>query len=70
MKIEVEWSPQVNQRFPELAICLGVICGIKVEKENESINTLKKRTYEEARAKHDAETLKDDPTVRAYRDMY
>ena len=70
MKIEVEWSPQVNQRFRELAICLGLISGIKVEKENEPINTLKKRVYEEARAKHDAETLKDDSTVRAYRDMY
>jgi DNA/RNA-binding domain of Phe-tRNA-synthetase-like protein len=70
MQIKVEWSQEVSQKFPELAICVGMIQNIKVKKENEQTKILKKKTCEEARANYDAETLKDNPTVRAYRDMY
>ncbi|HUW48203.1 MAG TPA: phenylalanine--tRNA ligase beta subunit-related protein [Patescibacteria group bacterium] len=70
MQIKVEWSQEVSQKFPELAICVGMIQNIKVKKENEQTRILKKKTCEEARANYDAETLKDNPTVRAYRSMY
>jgi DNA/RNA-binding domain of Phe-tRNA-synthetase-like protein len=70
MQIKVEWSQEVSQKFPELAICVGMIQNIKVKKENEQTKILKKKACEEARANYDAETLKDNPTVRAYRDMY
>jgi DNA/RNA-binding domain of Phe-tRNA-synthetase-like protein len=70
LNIEVKWSPEVAQRFSRLAICIGIIDNIRVEKENDQNKTFKKAVYEEARAKHNAETLKDNPTVRAYRDMY
>jgi len=60
----------VSQKFPELAICVGMIQNIKVQKENEQPKILKKKACEEARANYDAETLKDNPTVRAYMDMY
>jgi DNA/RNA-binding domain of Phe-tRNA-synthetase-like protein len=56
--------------FPELAICIGVICNVKVEKENEQVKSLKRVIYEEVRAKYNIETLKDDQTVRVYRDFY
>ncbi|MGB9756363.1 MAG: B3/4 domain-containing protein [Candidatus Bathyarchaeales archaeon] len=70
MQILVSWASEVSSRFPELAICIGVICNVRVEKENERINSLKKSVYEEVRAKYSIETLKDDLTVRAYRDFY
>ena len=69
MQILVSWASEVS-RFPELAICIGVICNVKVEKENGRINGLKKSVYEEVRAKYSIEALKDDRTVRAYRDFY
>ena len=53
----------MSQKFPELAICVGMIQNIKVKKENEQTKILKKKTCEEARANYDAETLKDNPTV-------
>ncbi|MEM3622307.1 MAG: phenylalanine--tRNA ligase beta subunit-related protein [Candidatus Bathyarchaeia archaeon] len=70
MQILVNWASEVSSKFPELAICIGVLYNVRVEKENERINRLKKSVYEEVRAKYSIETLKDYLTVRAYRDFY
>jgi len=70
MQIRVLWGSQVSEKFPELAICIGIVNNIHVEKENMQILKLKKAVYEEVRAKHNISTLKDNPTVRAYRDFY
>jgi hypothetical protein len=38
MQIPVNWSSEISEKFPELAICIGVINNVHVEKENERIN--------------------------------
>jgi DNA/RNA-binding domain of Phe-tRNA-synthetase-like protein len=70
MQIPVLWSVEVSARFPELAICIGIINNLHVGKENVQIQKLKKTVYEEVRTKYNLETLKDNPTVRAYRNFY
>ncbi|RJS80419.1 hypothetical protein CW708_00695, partial [Candidatus Bathyarchaeota archaeon] len=70
MEIKVHWNPEVINVFPQLSICIGIIKDVKVERENEKIIELKKRAYEKVRGKYYIETLKDNPTVRAYRDLY
>jgi DNA/RNA-binding domain of Phe-tRNA-synthetase-like protein len=60
----------VSKKLPELSICLGLINNIHVEKEVGCLQRLKKAVYEEVRGGYKAETLKDDPTARAYRDLY
>jgi DNA/RNA-binding domain of Phe-tRNA-synthetase-like protein len=70
LQIYVNWNPEVSKRFPELFICVGVINNVRVEKENEHIKKLKRTVYEEVRAKYNIETLKNNPTVRAYRAFY
>jgi DNA/RNA-binding domain of Phe-tRNA-synthetase-like protein len=70
MKFHLNWDSRVLSKFPKLAICIGIINGVHVEKENEQIKKLKKNVYEEVRAKYNIETLKDNPIVRAYRDFY
>jgi len=70
MQIHVNWAHEVSSKFPDLSICIGTINNVNVEKDNEQIRKLKKTVYEEARANHKIETLKDNPTVRAYRDFY
>lgn len=70
MQIRVLWNPQVTKNFPELAICIGVINKVRVEIENQKIRKLKKTVLKEVKAKHNIVTLKDNPTVRAYRDFY
>jgi DNA/RNA-binding domain of Phe-tRNA-synthetase-like protein len=70
MQIEVNWSKEVTENSPELSICIGTIINVYNETENEKIKQLRKTVYEEARTKYNIETLKDDPTVRAFRDFY
>jgi DNA/RNA-binding domain of Phe-tRNA-synthetase-like protein len=70
MQIDVKWDSRVMAKFPELAICIGIINGVHSEGNNEQIQGLKKAVYEEVRSKYDIETLKDNPVVRAYRDFY
>ena len=70
MQIHVNWSQEVSYRFPELAVCIGTITDIHNEKENERIKQLREAVYQEVKTKHNIETLKDNPTVRAFRDFY
>jgi DNA/RNA-binding domain of Phe-tRNA-synthetase-like protein len=70
MQIGVGWSADVLSGFPELAICVGIITGISNQKDDEQLCQLKKTAYEEVRAKHSVDALKDNSTVRAYRDFY
>ncbi|MEM2995484.1 MAG: phenylalanine--tRNA ligase beta subunit-related protein [Candidatus Bathyarchaeia archaeon] len=70
MQVSVAWTSEVSAKFPELSICIGTITNVKVAKKNEQIKSLKKSVYEEVKTKYTIETLKDNPTVRAYRDFY
>lgn len=70
MQTDVTWSAEVLAKFPELTVCMGTISGIRNEKENDYLPHLKKIVYEEAKDKYNVEALKDNPTVRAYRDFY
>lgn len=68
--VSIHWSPKVSTRLPGLHMCIGIVNHVHVEKENEQILKLKKSAFEEVRNKYNIETLKDNPTVRAYRDFY
>jgi DNA/RNA-binding domain of Phe-tRNA-synthetase-like protein len=70
MEISVYWSVEVCKQFPKLSLSIGVIKNVHVEKENGKIKKLKQAVYDEVRAKYKVEALKDNPTVRAYRDFY
>jgi DNA/RNA-binding domain of Phe-tRNA-synthetase-like protein len=69
VEIDVKWGSEVSERFRKLALCIGTMRGLRVE-ENEQIQQLKKGVYEQVRAKYDIKTLKDNSTVRMYRDFY
>jgi DNA/RNA-binding domain of Phe-tRNA-synthetase-like protein len=70
LQIHVNWDSEVSEKLPRFSIGVGVINNVRVEIENEQIKRLKKAVYEEVRAKYHLETLKDNPTVRAYRNFY
>lgn len=70
MQLQVYWCADVATKFPQLAVSIGTITNVAVERENEKIRQLKKAVYAEVRAKHDVERLKENPVVRAYRDFY
>ncbi|MCS7124065.1 MAG: phenylalanine--tRNA ligase beta subunit-related protein [Candidatus Bathyarchaeota archaeon] len=60
----------MSATFPTLAVCIGTINNVVVERENEKIRQLKHAVYAEVRAKYNIERLKEHPVVRAYRDFY
>ncbi len=68
--MEVHFDLDVAKKIPNLSVCLGSINSVSVQKDNEHIERIKKTVYDEARKKHTLEQLKDNPTVRAYRDLY
>lgn len=70
MQIDVNWSPEVSEKLSQLAICIGLINGVTARKDNEQLRQLKKILYEEVRSKYNIVDLKDDSTVRDYRDFY
>ena len=70
LSLELSWSQEVVRKFSRLAVCFGIIDNVKIGIENDESKTLKQIVYEEVRKKHNVENLKDNPVVRAYRDMY
>lgn len=70
MQIDVSWDSRVLAKLSGLTLCVGTANGVRLEKENEQLRQLKKTVYGDVKAKHNAGTLKDNPTVRAYRDFY
>ena len=70
MQIQIDWSSDVKSRFPDLAVCIGTIDTVHAEKDNEEVRKLKKAIYDAMRAEYTVEALKDNPTVRAFRDFY
>jgi DNA/RNA-binding domain of Phe-tRNA-synthetase-like protein len=68
--MEVQWSQEVSAKLAGLAVCVGVLNGIRNEKDDDQLRTLKRTVYAEVKADYVVEALKNDPTVRAYRDFY
>ena len=70
MRIQVHWQKEVASKFPELAICTGVIREVKVQSTTPETEKLRNEIFEEARRNFVLETLKDNPIVRAYRGFF
>jgi DNA/RNA-binding domain of Phe-tRNA-synthetase-like protein len=64
------WSKEASTSFPNLLVCIGIVRDVKVEQCAEETETLKQVIIAKMRQNHKIELLKDDPTVRAYRDLY
>jgi len=70
MKPFLTWSKEASTRFPNLLVCTGVIERARVERRTREIEILKQSITAKMRQNHKVELLKDNSTVRAYRDLY
>lgn len=70
MSVILYWSADVVRKFPGLAVAIGSIANVSIEKENNKIKELKESVYKEVLSKYSLDNLKDNPMVRAYRDLY
>jgi DNA/RNA-binding domain of Phe-tRNA-synthetase-like protein len=70
VQITVNWSPEVSHQFPNLAVCVGLAKEVCIQQDNQQLRQLKKIVYEEVINRYEIDRLKEEPTVRAYRDFY
>jgi len=70
VQITVNWNPEVSDHFPNLAVCVGLAKGVCIQQDNQQLRQIKKTVYDEVINRHEIDRLKEDPTVRAYRDFY
>jgi DNA/RNA-binding domain of Phe-tRNA-synthetase-like protein len=70
MKPLLTWSREAASRFSGLIVCTGVISDVKVKRRTKETESLKQVILAKMRKNYKIEQLKNDPTVRAYRDLY
>ena len=70
MDCSLFWDEKATQRFPSLLVCLGIIGNVNVTRSNEKIKALRNSVTEGVKRKYNIEVLKDNLTVRAYRDLF
>jgi DNA/RNA-binding domain of Phe-tRNA-synthetase-like protein len=70
MQINVSWESQVSGKFANLIVGIGLINGVCIEENNQPLCLLKKTVYEEVDGRFEIDRLKEDLTVRVYRDFY
>jgi DNA/RNA-binding domain of Phe-tRNA-synthetase-like protein len=68
--MDIEFDPKIKKNFPGLLVEPLLIKDIKVEKENRELEDFKTSVIEEIKKDYDAETLKDAPVIRMYRDFF
>jgi DNA/RNA-binding domain of Phe-tRNA-synthetase-like protein len=64
------WNEEAKACFPNLVVCTGSIRDVKVERHPAEAERLKESIITKLRQNYQIELLKDDSTVRAYRDLY
>jgi DNA/RNA-binding domain of Phe-tRNA-synthetase-like protein len=64
------WSKEASGRFSNLLVCTGTIRDVKVQRHVMETDALKHSIIAKMRQTYRIELLKDDPTIRAYRDLY
>ncbi|MEM1601655.1 MAG: phenylalanine--tRNA ligase beta subunit-related protein [Candidatus Bathyarchaeia archaeon] len=61
---------KVREDFPDLEILATLMENLKVRGEDPDLETLKANVFAEIKSKYNIESLKDTPSVRAYREFF
>jgi DNA/RNA-binding domain of Phe-tRNA-synthetase-like protein len=64
------WNTNASTRFPNLLLCIGIIREVRVEPSNTQLNALRRTVIEDVKDQYELELLKNNPIVRAYRDLF
>jgi DNA/RNA-binding domain of Phe-tRNA-synthetase-like protein len=61
---------ELNTRFPDLAVLLLQIDGVKIQKKDEELENFKDEIMTKVQNEYNLDTVKDHQTFRAYRDFF
>lgn len=67
--MRVRIDPKVRVDFPNLNILSAIVRGMSIRGENPELEALKDRAMRDVRAKYNVDSLKDVPSIRAYRNF-
>jgi len=68
MKMQID--SKLKTRFPDLAAIVVNVDGVNIQKQNIQLENFKLEIVKQINQNFDLETLKDNPTFRAYRDFF
>ncbi|MCS7133136.1 MAG: phenylalanine--tRNA ligase beta subunit-related protein [Aigarchaeota archaeon] len=68
MKLAID--ERVRERFPDLVVLVTEIRDVRVRENSDELEKFKLEVYERVKSRYNLESLKDDPTVRLYRDFF
>ncbi|MDW8022025.1 MAG: phenylalanine--tRNA ligase beta subunit-related protein [Nitrososphaerota archaeon] len=68
MKLVVD--ERVRECFPDLVVLVTEIRDVEVQESSDELEKFKLEVYERVKLRYNLESLKDDPTVRLYRDFF
>jgi len=68
--VSLTLSPDVKVAFPDLMVLVSQISNVNVETVNSQLEEFKRLITEETQQFYTAETLKDRPVLRVYRDFF
>jgi DNA/RNA-binding domain of Phe-tRNA-synthetase-like protein len=68
--MKIEFNAEIKKKFSDLIVKPVLISGIKIAKDEETLEEFKETLTNEIKKDHTPETLKDAPIIRMYRDFY
>lgn len=68
MRLKID--PELKTRFPDLNVLLLQIDGVKIQKRDAELEKFKHEIAGQVRNEYTLESVKDNPTFRAYRDFF
>jgi len=63
-------NPEVKAQFPDLEVLISIIENVTVKPVDPRLEAFKEDAVQRVRSIYDIESLKDKPTLRAYRDFF
>ena len=70
MDFKIEIAADVMQKFPDLRVLLHTVQGVKISNVDPQLEEFKEKVCGDVKRRFSLESLKDEPTFRAYRDFF
>ncbi|MEE8359098.1 MAG: hypothetical protein V3R82_06785, partial [Candidatus Hydrothermarchaeales archaeon] len=67
--MQLKITDELKKKYPDMKVLIRVIEAVEIKREDEKLENFKNKITKEIKEGYDIESLKDDQTVRRYRDF-
>ncbi len=68
--MQLKITDELKKKYPDMKVLIRVIEAVEIKREDEKLENFKNKITKEIKEGYDIESLKDDQTVRRYRDFF